>query len=72
MSFSYTDEFEFKVFKQGKNHQIIAKHILSTEDIEEAFEVVNNELSKNDESYLEVSEPKKVNAPVEIKPELRK
>ncbi|EMC14872.1 hypothetical protein SMU76_04042 [Streptococcus mutans N66] len=72
MSFSYTDEFEFKVFKQGKNHQIIAKHILSTEDIEEAFEVVNNELSKNDESYLEVSEPEKVNAPVEIKPELRK
>ena len=71
-SFSYTDEFEFKVFKQGKNHQITAEHFLSVEEMEEAFEVVNAKLSENDESYLEVTEPKKIDKEVEIIDELRK
>ena len=72
MSFSYTDEFEFKVFKQGKNRQITAEKLLSPEKMEEAFEGVNTKLSENDESYLEVTEPEKINKKVEIIEELRK
>ncbi|MCE2227819.1 hypothetical protein ACXOSX_04335 [Streptococcus thermophilus] len=72
VSFSYTDEFEFKVFKQGKNRRITAEVILSAEEMEEAFEVVNEQLSGTDEFYLEVTEPTKIDDKVEIKAELRK
>ncbi|AZF91733.1 hypothetical protein PP202_gp26 [Streptococcus phage CHPC1062] len=72
MSFSYTDEFEFKIFKQGKNRQITVEKILSPEEIEDAFEVVNEQLSDIDECYLEVTEPTKINDKVEIRAELRK
>lgn len=71
-SFSYTDEFEFKVFKKGKNRQITSEVMLSPEEMEEAFEVVNEKLSENDESYLEVTEPVKIDKKVEIIEELRK
>ena len=71
-SFSYTDEFEFKVFKQGKNRQITAEVVLSPEEMEEAFEIVNEQLSGTDECYLEVTEPTKIDDKVEIKAELRK
>ncbi|MGZ1029070.1 hypothetical protein ACXOUE_08885 [Streptococcus thermophilus] len=72
VSFSYTDEFEFKVFKQGKNRRITAEVMLSAEEMEEAFEVVNEQLSGTDEFYLEVTEPTKIDDKVEIKAELRK
>lgn len=71
-SFSYTDKFEFKVFKQGKNRQITAEVVLSPEEMEEAFEIVNEQLSGTDECYLEVTEPTKIDDKVEIKAELRK
>lgn len=71
-SFSYTDEFEFKVFKQGKNRRITAETLLSPEEMEEAFEVVNEQLSGTDECYLEVTEPIKVDDEVRIVAELRK
>lgn len=72
MSFSYTDEFEFKVFKQNKNRKITAEEYLSSEDMEVAFEIVNEKLSENDESYLEVTEPVKIDKEVEIIEELKK
>lgn len=72
LSFSYTDEFEFKVFKQGKNRQITAEAILSPEEMEEAFEIVNGQLSDMDECYLDVTEPTKIDKEVEIREELRK
>lgn len=71
-SFSYTDEFEFKVFKQGKNRQITAEAFLSPEEMEEAFKIVNEQLSGSDECYLEVTEPTKIDDEVEIRKELRK
>lgn len=71
-SFSYTDEFEFKIFKQGKNRQITAETLLSPEEMEKAFEVVNEQLSGTDECYLEVVEPIKVDDEVRIVAELRK
>lgn len=71
-SFSYTDEFEFKVFKQGKNRKITAESLLSPEEMEEAFEIVNEQLSDTDECYLEVTEPTKIDEKVEIRAELRK
>ena len=71
-SFSYTDEFDFKVFKQGKNRQITAEEFLSPEEMEEAFEIVNEQLSGTDECYLEVTEPTKIDDKVEIRAELRK
>ena len=71
-SFSYTDEFEFKIFKQGKNRQITAEEFLSPEEMEEAFEIVNEQLSGTDECYLEVTEPTKIDDKVEIRAELRK
>lgn len=71
-SFNYTDEFEFKVFKQGKNRQITAEAILSPVEMEEAFEIVNEQLSGTDECYLEVTEPTKIDDKVEIREELRK
>lgn len=46
MSFSYTDEFEFKVFKQNKNRKITAEEYLSSEEMEVAFEIVNEKLFK--------------------------
>lgn len=72
MSFSYTDEFEFKVFKQNKSRKITAEEYLSSEDMEVAFEIVNEKLSENDESYLEVTEPVKIDKEVEIIEELKK
>lgn len=71
-SFSYTDEFEFKIFKQGKNRQITTETLLSPEEMEKAFEVVNEQLSGTDECYLEVVEPIKVDDEVRIVAELRK
>lgn len=71
-SFSYTDEFEFKLFKQGKNRKITAEAFLSPEEMEVAFEIVNEQLSGTDECYLEVIEPIKIDDNVEIRAELRK
>lgn len=72
MSFSYTDEFEFKIFKQNKNRKVTAEQLLSPEEMEEAFEIVNERLSGTDECYLEITEPTKIDDKVEIREELRK
>lgn len=71
-SFGYTDEFEFKIFKQNKNHKVTAEQFLSAEEMEEAFEVVNEQLSGTDECYLEITEPTKIDDNVEVRAELRK
>lgn len=72
LSFSYTDDFDFNIFKTGKKFQKTAEKILSSEEIEDAFEVVNEQLSAQEESYLEVIEPTPIDAEVFVKEELKK
>lgn len=72
VSFSYTDSFEFKVFKTGKNRNILDEQFLSPSEMEEAFNVVDEQISSNVESFLEVKEPIKVTKEVELKEELMK
>ena len=71
ISFSYTDDFDFKVFKQGKNRKVLSEYRMSPGEIETAFEVVNNELSsRDDEHYLLITEPVKIDDEVKVNEEL--
>lgn len=74
LSFSYTDEWDFKIFK-GKG-QYRKEIELDVEDMEEAFGVVNDEIgtrqTNDDKSYLEVTEPKPINKEVEVDDELKR
>lgn len=72
VSFSYTDSFEFKVFKTGKNRNVLDEQFLSPSEMEEAFNVVDEQISSNVDSFLEVKEPSKVTKEVELKDELMK
>lgn len=78
LSFSYTDEFEFNLKKYGNGKttktKVIDEITLTPEEIEEAFEnhqlKANAEL-ENDDHFLEVNEPKKVEKEVKIRSELK-
>lgn len=72
VSFSYTDSFEFKVFKTGKNRNVLDEQFLSPSEMEEAFNVVDEQISSNVDSFLEVKEPSKVTKEVELKEDLMK
>ena len=63
-----------KIFKTNKKGDMTAEQILNAEEIEEAFEVVNEQLSADAsiESYLEIEEPKKVDKTVSINNELKR
>lgn len=71
MSFSYTDNFEFNIFKfENKKAK---KQSISIQDIEEAFEVMNEKIQCDmdyDDSYLIVTEPVEINKEVSIIEEL--
>lgn len=71
MSFSYTDNFEFNIFKfENKKAK---KQSISIRDIEEAFEVMNEKIQcdmEHDDSYLIVTEPVEINKEVSIIEEL--
>lgn len=45
VSISYTEEFEFKLKKYGKRNNVIDEISLSYDEIEEAFGVVNENIS---------------------------
>lgn len=71
MSFSYTDDFEFNIFKFG--NKTVKKQSISIKDIEEAFEVMNEKIQcdmEHDDSYLIVTEPVEINKEVSIIEEL--
>lgn len=71
MSFSYTDDFEFNIFKF--ENKTTKKQSISIQDIEEAFELMNDKIGcdmEHDDSYLIVTEPVEINKDVSIVEEL--
>ena len=75
-SISYTDEFTFKLFKNGKGKynkfDVIDEIEISVEEFEEAFECMEDcTKAKNDETYLIVEEPKKIEKEIEVVKELK-
>lgn len=73
-SFSFSDNWEFKIFKTNKRGEKTVEEILSPEEMAEAFGVVNEQISidASTESYLEVEEPKKVEKTVSVDNELKR
>ena len=73
-SFSFSDNWEFKIFKTNKRGEKTVEEILSPEEMAEAFGVVNEQISADasTESYLEVKEPKKVEKTVSVDNELKR
>ena len=70
MSFSFTEEFQFMIRKYGQNRQVTAEKIIGWDEMLEAFEQVNEQICGHEETYLEVSEPDKVDKTVKIREEL--
>lgn len=75
-SISYTDEFTFSLFKTGKGKynkfDVIDEIEISVEEFEEAFECMKDcTRAKNDETYLIVEEPKKIEKEIEVVKELK-
>lgn len=71
-SFSFTEEFQFTIRKYGKNRQVTAEEILGWDEMLEAFEQVNEQIGRHEETYLEVSEPEKVDKVVSVIEELKR
>ena len=72
----YTDDFKFKLFKNGNGKynkfNVIDTIEIDVEKFEEAFECMSNcTRSKLDETYLIVKEPEKVEKEIEIEEELK-
>jgi hypothetical protein len=69
---SYTDVFTFKLFKQDKNFKKIDDKEINAEELENAFECMENcTRAKSKESYLIVEEPEKIDKEVEVEESLR-
>lgn len=64
LSLSYTDEFRFKIFKNDKTTKEICG--------EELALCFNQLIEEDDTSYLEITEPVKINKDVEIISELER
>jgi hypothetical protein len=84
LSFSFTDDFKFKIFKNGKgkyNYKNIIDEVeLSSDEMFEEFEQVDESISlaeerhkaKEEESYLIIEEPEKKEIKnIEIREELK-
>lgn len=73
-TFSYKDNWKFTVFKSNKRGERTAEQILTAEDMEIAFDVVNEQISvdASTESYLEIEEPKKIDKTVNINNKLKR
>ncbi|MFK8243900.1 MULTISPECIES: hypothetical protein [unclassified Facklamia] len=74
VSFSYTNEWEFKIFK-GKGQYHI-EETLTAENIEEIFGTGNDSIEtyvvKDNESFLEISEPEEIRTEVIIHDDLKR
>ena len=75
-SIGYTDEFTFKLKKYGNGkwnkNEVIDEKEISVEEFEEVFKCMEDcTQAKNNDSYLIVEEPEKVEKEIEIKEELK-
>ncbi|MDY2887339.1 MAG: hypothetical protein SOT25_00985 [Malacoplasma sp.] len=75
-SIGYTDEFTFKLKKYGNGkwnkNEVIDEKEINVEEFEEAFKCMEYcTQAKNNDSYLIVEEPKKIEKEIEIKEELK-
>lgn len=62
-SFSYTKDFDFKIFKADKNYNKINEKHIDYEEMEEIFKIVNEKISSStqkEDSYLFVNNPTKI------------
>lgn len=78
VSLSYTDEFTFRLIKYGKGKynqkQIINEIEIDVEKFEKAFAIMNENISypkNNENSYLIVKEPEKIDLEVKVRDELK-
>lgn len=73
-TFNYTDNWEFTIFRSNKNGDRTAEQVLTAEDMEIAFDVVNEQISvdASTESYLEIEEPKKVEKAISVDNKLKR
>lgn len=75
-SLGYTDDFKFKLFKNGNGKynkfDKISEIEISVEEFEEAFDCMNDcTRAKSNETYLIIEEPEKVEKEIEIEEELK-
>lgn len=73
-TFNYTDNWEFTIFRSNKHGDRTAEQVLTAEDMEIAFDVVNEQISvdASTESYLEIEEPKKVEKAISVDNKLKR
>lgn len=73
-TFSYTDNWEFTIFKSNKRGERTIEQVLTARDMEKAFSVVNEQIASDasTESYLEIEEPIKIDKTVNINNELKR
>lgn len=75
-SLGYTDEFKFKLFKNGNGKynkfNVIDTIEIDVEEFEEAFDCMSDcTRTKSNETYLIVKEPEKIEKEIEIEEELK-
>lgn len=75
-SIGYTDEFKFKLFKNGNGKYnkfgVIDEIEIDVEEFEDAFDCMSDcTRAKSEESYLIVKEPEKVEKEIKIEEELK-
>lgn len=76
ISVGYTDEFTFKLFKNGNGKynkfDVIDEIEIGVEEFEKAFECMEDcTREKSKETYLIIEEPEKVEKEIKIKEELK-
>lgn len=74
-SFSFTEEWEFKIFKKNKKGEIVDELEITVEEMKEIFEVVDEKINSNIDNesyYLDVKIPEKINKKVDIDEDLIK
>ena len=71
---SFTDGWEFRVFKEGKDKKILDEQVLGPEEMLEMFDVVSETIERqsNSKSFYEEEEPEPIVGDVEILDELRR